>query len=603
MNNNLTHKINQKKTVALFFVFVFGYLIILILLIGVLYFSTEKRVKSEIKSEERYTCLKTSDITNEIVRQIKSDVLFLTRQTKSFSEQSKYEFEKHLVETFYEFALSKETYNQIRYIDVSGKEKVRINYSEGKAEIVEKKKLQDKSKRYYFQEIKRLPQDSVFFSPMDLNVEKDAIEIPFKPMIRIGSPVFNRQQELTGMVVANFFGDIIIDKLISEDESNNGEILFLNKNGYYFIGLEKDVEWGFMFDEKKDKTFFYDFPEESKMVYEGQEGTFSTAKGMFTFATVNPLSKELMDEDKKGPNFLQWKLISFVPAKELNLIILNEVKSWWFIFVFMSLIFVTLFWFLSRNINLKIEARRQLVERNKELSYANATKDKFFSIIAHDLKSPFAGLLGLSEVLAENAANLSEEKLNSVTRSVFTTAKNIFVLLENLLQWARLQTDKLAVSLEEVNMNEMLFETVDLLQKTASQKQITLTNEIPDGLKIYADDEMIKTVFRNIISNAVKFTSAGGEIKLSASAKSDDKWVEVKIQDNGVGMDKEQLKNLFRIGKVKSKPGTANEKGTGLGLILCKEFIDLNNGKLTVESEPGKGTLFSVFLPVAPHRK
>nr|WP_262921269.1 ATP-binding protein [Maribellus maritimus] len=114
---------------------------------------------------------------------------------------------------------------------------------------------------------------------------------------------------------------------------------------------------------------------------------------------------------------------------------------------------------------------------------------------------------------------------------------------------------------------------------------------------------MIKTVFRNIISNAVKFTSAGGEIKLSASAKSDDKWVEVKIQDNGVGMDKEQLKNLFRIGKVKSKPGTANEKGTGLGLILCKEFIDLNNGKLTVESEPGKGTLFSVFLPVAPHRK
>ncbi|QGY46853.1 hypothetical protein GM418_25295 [Maribellus comscasis] len=600
MNNNLTHRINQKKTVALFFVFVFGYLIILIFLIGALYFSTEKRIKNEIKAEERYTCLKTSDITNEIVRQIKSDVLFLTRQTKLFSEQSRYEFEKHLVETYYEFALSKETYNQIRYIDVSGKEKVRINYTEGKAEIVDKGKLQDKSKRYYFQEIKSLPQDSVFFSPMDLNVEKDTIEVPFKPMIRIGSPVFNRQKELTGMVVVNFFGDIIIDKLISEDESNNGELLFLNKNGYYFIGLEKDVEWGFMFDEKKDKTFFYDFPEESKMVYEGREGTFSTAKGMFTFATVNPLSKGFTDKDKGGRNFLLWKLISFVSAKDLNLIILEEVKSWWLVFVFMSLIFITLFWFLSRNINLKIEARRQLVERNRELSYANATKDKFFSIIAHDLKSPFAGLLGLSEVLAENAANLSEEKLNSVTRSVYTTAKNIFVLLENLLQWARLQTDKLAVSLEEVNMNEMLFETVDLLQKTASQKQITLTNEIPDGLKIYVDDEMIKTVFRNIISNAVKFTSAGGEIKLSASAKPGDKLVEVKIQDNGIGMDNEQLKNLFRIGKVKSKPGTANEKGTGLGLILCKEFVDLNNGKLAVESEPGKGTLFSVFLPAAP---
>ncbi len=598
MDANSSDENYNRKTIALFFVFVFGYLLVLILLIGSLYSFTETKTRKDIIQEEKYFNQKAVDVTNEIISQIKSDVLFLERQTALFYEEDGVDFKKRLNATFFEFAISKRSYNQIRFLNEAGKEEVRINFDNDIAKIVSKDKLQDKSDRYYFKEIIQLPDDSVYFSPMDLNIEKDTVEMPFNPVIRIGSPVFNSKNELIGILVVNFFGEIIINKIKTEEKGSIGKTMFLNKDGYYFIGMSSEDEWGFMFNEKKEKNFYADFKSESDVIYKNKNGAFVNGKGIFVYETVSPVIKSSAPGDNVFRcKTLTWKIISFVPKDRLTKLVVAQLKSWWFVIAILSLIFFVLFWFLSRNIILKIATREKLKEQNEELCYAIATKDKFFSIIAHDLRSPFSALLGLAEVVALHRKDLSEEKLNSFLKSIHSTTENIYALLENLLQWAHLQSNKLNPDLQKTNLNDILYENISLFQKIAQQKEITIANEIQSGLNVFIDYQMINTAIRNIISNAVKFTPAGGWIEITAKAFNDD--VEIKVKDSGIGMDREQVDTLFLVGKVKSRRGTANEKGTGLGLVLCKEFIDLNNGKLMVESTPGKGTIFYIFLPVA----
>ncbi|HEX2869219.1 MAG TPA: ATP-binding protein [Ignavibacteriales bacterium] len=231
----------------------------------------------------------------------------------------------------------------------------------------------------------------------------------------------------------------------------------------------------------------------------------------------------------------------------------------------------------------------------KELKELNDSKDKFFSIISHDLKNPFSSLLGFSEFLASDFDQFSPEEIRTFAKNINKSAKSVFDLLENLLQWSRLQTGGMEYSPVKFNLKELTEDIFNIYEISAVRKNITLNIDSPEKVEIYADKNMIDAVIRNLVSNAIKFTQPGGKVLIRVE-NSQSKAV-VSVSDTGVGISPENQKKLFAIGEKVTTPGTSNERGTGLGLILSKEFVDKNNGTLEVISEPGKGSEFRLSLP------
>jgi len=236
----------------------------------------------------------------------------------------------------------------------------------------------------------------------------------------------------------------------------------------------------------------------------------------------------------------------------------------------------------------------ELIEKNSILSTLNNTKDKFFSIIAHDLKNPFNSIMGFTEMLSDKYNSMDDTKRKYFISVIHQSAENIYRLLENLLQWAQSQTGKIRVEPEEFEIGHVISENFKLLENLMLEKHLTEKNDIPPGLTVYADKNMIDTVVRNLITNAVKF-SEGGEI--SVWLKSDDNFVTVYIKDNGSGISAEKAKSLFEIGACKSSEGTRGEPGTGLGLLISSDFIARNGGAIGVESKIGEGSIFYFSLP------
>ncbi|QHT70530.1 HAMP domain-containing histidine kinase [Rhodocytophaga rosea] len=226
----------------------------------------------------------------------------------------------------------------------------------------------------------------------------------------------------------------------------------------------------------------------------------------------------------------------------------------------------------------------------------NATKDKFFSIIAHDLKSPLNTIVGFLQLLNDHVEAFSLEELKHFAGSMNKSVKNLLGLLDNLLQWSRSQTGTIEYNPTNIDLKELINDNLNLLNGHAQSKGITLENNVPDQLYIKADMNMLQVVFRNLLSNAVKFTRKGGQVFVETETT--DQSIRIAVKDNGVGMNPEKLSKLFNIDSQQVSNGTAQEKGNGLGLLLCKEFIEKNKGKITVESYPGKGTSFIVSLPL-----
>ncbi len=243
-------------------------------------------------------------------------------------------------------------------------------------------------------------------------------------------------------------------------------------------------------------------------------------------------------------------------------------------------------------------AESKLLESEKQLKELVATKDKFFSIIAHDIKNPLAIFLNISELLLTLFDSLTKEETLSFINDINTSAKNLFNLLENLLNWSRSQTGKI-IHQPNLYFIYILIENVyNLLEMNFKAKNISFEINVPPKETVYVDADMFSTIIRNLISNAIKFTYPDGKIKVYSEDLID--YVKISVEDNGTGMSDDDVKKLFRIDTHQSKHGTNEEKGTGLGLILCKEFAEKNNGKIQVESEINKGSTFSIILPKNP---
>lgn len=238
----------------------------------------------------------------------------------------------------------------------------------------------------------------------------------------------------------------------------------------------------------------------------------------------------------------------------------------------------------------------KIQEQNEKLQILNNEKDKFFSIIAHDLRSPFTSIRSMSEMLDEAIENKNFEEAKQFSEIVLKLAINANDLLGNLMEWARSQTGRMEYKPEPFEMTNLIHEISNFFNLSAEQKSISLTKQLRETISVCADKAMISTVLRNLISNAIKFTRPEGKITISAEKTQND--IIVLVSDDGVGIHEKALNKIFQISGMYSTKGTQNEMGTGLGLILCKEFIEKHNGKIWVESEPEKGSRFYFSLPL-----
>ncbi len=256
--------------------------------------------------------------------------------------------------------------------------------------------------------------------------------------------------------------------------------------------------------------------------------------------------------------------------------------------------------FVCSQISLSIQRRQseealRISEAN--LRESNISKDKFFSIIAHDLRGPFNAIIGFSELLRTDYDTFSSTEKRTMIRNIHDASLSTFKLLENLLEWSRIQTGRSKPKPGSVDLSTIVNNSLTFLKPQSEKKNIKLFSGIHFGTVAFCDENMITTVIRNLISNAIKFTNIGGEVRISAVPK--ESHVEVIVTDNGRGIHPENIKKLFQLDESFKTGGTDGERGTGLGLLLCKEFIEINNGRIWVTSTVGKGSQFSFILPVA----
>jgi PAS domain S-box-containing protein len=250
---------------------------------------------------------------------------------------------------------------------------------------------------------------------------------------------------------------------------------------------------------------------------------------------------------------------------------------------------------ISRDITKNKLAEEEIKLKNELLQIINSEKDKFFSILAHDLRGPLSAFVAATQIITEEIQTMGIEEIKEITLSMKTSATNIYSLLENLLEWSRLRRGVMDFIPEKINLKKKIEECIEILSESARKKGIEILISIPEVIDILADRHMFDTIIRNLISNSIKFTPVGGKVTFTAGYI-EDHIVEIKIIDSGIGMTPELKDKLFLLNEKTSRKGTEGESSTGLGLLLCKEFIEKHNGKIWVESEVGKGSTFSFTI-------
>lgn len=244
----------------------------------------------------------------------------------------------------------------------------------------------------------------------------------------------------------------------------------------------------------------------------------------------------------------------------------------------------------------RVRMEKELLEqRAQDLAELNANKDRFFSIISHDLRSPFNSLLGMSQLLRRMADTMERAEIQLFADRIYTAGRNVLTLLDNLLHWSQVQAGRMEFQPETLDLREVVQQTLSLFKESAANKEIRLTSTLEEPMVVYTDPLMVDTVIRNLVSNALKFTPAGGEVRLLAHPRGE--MVAVSVQDTGVGISPTNQAKLFRLDVTHSTLGTAEEQGTGLGLLLCKELVEKQGGAIWIESEVGAGTTFTFTVP------
>ncbi len=594
---------NNSDIFRLFLRFLFFLVIIeIIIFLGVVQFY-ESHKKDLIMTHEE-ELLKT--LKNQIVYsldRVESDLRFLSNYIEDeYSDNT--DFKQNVGMKLSMFSSAKLIYDQIRLLDTTGKEWIRVNISENQGIVVADNLLQDKSNRYYFRNSINLSPNSIFVSPLDLNIENGKVELPYKPMIRFAKPLFKENGEKFGVLILNYLADTLLKEFRRESEHSDGKIFLTNSAGFYFVGPDSESEWGFMFPEKTESNIKEMFPSVWQIATFSNSNQAEIGDGIITHNNIkyiaeNQSNSNLLISDSEIEDYAStvnyWHIISYVDDDAISSILYPIKRN---NFIILSILFIgmaPLLYFLARNISIRKAAIQKIIDNKAELAELNAMKDKLFSIIAHDLRNPLQVLILSSELLKVHFEKKYYEKMEKDIYKLINTTNSFKELLESLLTWSISQAGKIPFERQPFNLAEICQKSINICKGNAELKDITIETINCKHTEVMADPNMISTVFQNLIFNAIKFTPIKG--KISISFKEDKKYIEIAVMDTGIGMTEEEIENILKIDVHFTKRGTEGEAGSGIGILLCKEFVEKHGGNFNIESQVGVGSTFTFTIP------
>lgn len=639
-----------KKGFCLLFIPLF---LVALLAVATFYYSrTSAAHQLILAGEQERIALQQKNIVANL-DSVVSDLRFLAsdRRLKKISGVPSERFEiftAELTQEYLQFSTAKRMYDQIRFLDRSGKEVVRVNFNAGQPEIVARDMLQNKKGRYYFDDTLALEENEIFISPLDLNVERGQIEQPLKPMIRFGMPVLDQSGQKAGIVLLNYFGTVLLDRFHDLDRSSSGDSFLLNRSGYYLHSEDPEIEWGFMYpaQAKSSNTFSRDYPAAWTQIVLDDDGQFETGAGLFTFSTARPLSIGMKSSTGNGAiqgesygNLNQkeyfWKLVSLVPKEVLYKE--NDVLK--IILGAFMVGFTVLIGIGSWRISVGHVMRKQaqakrdilladLEETHHQLKASQSQllqNEKMASVgqlaagVAHEINNPLGFITGnlhslrkyvgrLSEFISaqkgalSTAADHDAEELNALEKKLkiaylledsqdliaesLDGAERVQTIVKNLKTFSRVDQS----TAQTVDLHECLESSINIIWNELKSK-VEIDRDYGDIPQITCFPQQLSQVFMNLLINSSHAIVEKGQITVKTSADAD--YVTVEITDNGCGIAAENLKRIFEPFFTTKEVG----KGTGLGLSMVFDIIKNHHGEVLATSVLGEGTTFTVKLP------
>ncbi len=568
-------------------------------LIGYMYYNNkvQKYYITLLKEQENTIALEVNKIEEQF-QNIYSEVLTISNQQsiidflKKKDIISKEYSEDHFLHMMHFYTL----YDQMRILDANGMEVLKVNRIDSTATIVGNQDLQNKANRYYFKATKKLNKGDIFVSALDLSIDSNDTYNENKPVLRISSPIFDNRNTLIGVGIIDINGERILHNLRSCGKLNRWKTWLINNSGYYLIGPSPDKEWTFLKGDKDHGRFYDDYPEIYPEIIGGENHTIKSTQGVFEVKNLDNKNTKLgyldgaLVRDK-------WIVVSMLENEDIKtgLDKLFDIKDSFLLF-FSIILALGITFIITFNSHRKAKFQEQLINSERQLQIAIKTKDRFISVLAHDLKNPISSIAGVVEILSKEDAMLPANTKAKLLTVMENSTKHLLSLIEDVLTWSRSHSGNLVPEAEIVLSEQLIEESIKFCEVQAQEKGITLIKNVPEETFVNADPKMIETVIRNLISNAIKFSYRNSTIEIKA-VRFRGKRIRFDVADHGMGMPHEVSTSLFALDKIASTPGTENERGTGMGLILCKDFIEKNNGKIWLKSELNKGTTISFVLP------
>lgn len=434
---------------------------------------------------------------------------------------------------------------------------------------------------FYNNEYLKFPEELLTKNPKKITFSKSG-DYKNNFIVNIMAPIYGKNETPLGTI--SLYGkQTYIDDILEKYRSIN----LISEGEFYWFTLDNNNKIN---ESKKTEIL----KKGDLLPINSASGSVLDKDVLYTFDTID--FQKLLPQLGFGENTdSTWRLVIKVPEAEIIAMKKHFLDGYRLLSLFIFFMLSITIWVVLKETNKRKFYENKLELQNQKLIENNRTKDKFISVLAHDLKSPFTGITGIFSILTRKYDSYDEAKKKKLIYSINDSIQGINALLINLLEWSKIQRGHVIPSPIKVKINDLTASAYQILKLNLESKNIKFSNNISDKHFIWADKNMIDAVFRNILSNAIKFTPNSGRIELYSERK--DQFIYIFIKDNGVGMNLEVQSKLFKLDEHLTTPGTENEKGTGLGLIITKEFIHLNRGSLGVDSIKDQGTTFIIKLP------
>jgi len=512
-------------------------------------------------------------------------------------------FLKDLAAQYLALAKYKAVYDQIRFLDLEGREVVRVDWNGGAPRVVPADELQDKVDRYYFHNTVELGPGEVYISPLDLNVEHGVIEQPMKPTIRFGIPVFDAKGDKRGVIVLNYLGQRLLDRIKGLTAGKPGTLWLLNAEGYWLIGPSAEDEWAFMYPDRRARSFAQSYPEAwAKIRDGGAAAQFALGGDLFTYAYARVPSfgpNAALAQAGLGPVVTSpiWFLVAHLPAAALAKQTTDLARDLAYALSAVIVLLAALAYGIGHHQVRRQQAERHIHELNQrlardntELQALNKELEAFSYSVSHDLRAPLRAIDGFSQALLEDQAERLDESGRDSLMRVRRAAQRMGVLIDDLLKLARITRAELTV--DDIDLSALAREIVEDLQAGAPQRQAEFV--IASGLSVRGDPRLMRVALENLLSNAWKFTAGREPARIEFGATVADGGPAYFVRDNGVGFDMAYAVKLF--GAFQRLHDSHRFPGTGVGLATVQRIIHKHGGRVWAHAESDKGATFYFAL-------